>query len=162
MPTPLEKYLSETQGLSQLPNEFAIGTDNAGADNLLSGIKSFGKAIPHTLSQYLSLTRKKWTGQTNAAWVQMMVENPNMNVVHIYHERGSECISDAWGFFIRATDGGLENKINSEAFIAKFEKKYEGDKYKNSTYREIVAVIDGGFVNIATIEIEKGYAKLKR
>ena len=66
--TPLETYLNKTKGLSQLPNEFAIGTDNEHAKNLLLGIQKFREAIPHTLSWHLTQTEKKWTLENNLAW----------------------------------------------------------------------------------------------
>jgi len=149
MPTPLETYLSKATGLSQRPNEFAIGTDNHGANNLLVGIQEFGPTIPHTLARSLLDSGNSWSSQSNATWVKAMVENQNMDVVHIYHIEGSEAIY--YGYHV---DRGTR-KIS----LQDFERRYRGNP--GSTYNEIVAVINGGFVNIECID-KYDYVRLKR
>jgi hypothetical protein len=142
MPTPLEEYLAnrKAKGLSQVPHEFAIGTDNDGADNLLVGIKEFtelGKTIPQTLAWSLLDSKNPYSYKSNMSWVEAMVKSPRMKLVHIYHIQGRWAISkgvDRWR-------GGMGTISSGE-----FRRHYRGTE--GSTYDEIVAVIEGGFVNI--------------
>ena len=75
-----------------------------------------------------------------------MVNNVNMGVVHIYHNKVSTAIRDI------QRNGVIHS---ADEFTRKF-KELKGNE--NSTFQETLIIIEGGFVNVR--EIENGYMKL--
>jgi predicted AAA+ superfamily ATPase len=149
MATPLETFFEHKENFSKSPSltSFAIGTDNQYDSPLMNYIiESYTRGFyPKTLARWLKNSKAKWTPQANTNWIKNEINDRNMDTCCVTHEK---CIN--------ALVSIRERGITPE----NFKKAYKGNK--KDTYNEVVAVLEGGFVNMTLFDLDNPLVVLKR